>query len=184
MSGQEFNPKRTGAAPDDGDAQMFADVKLLDRAAREWRWLAWLWLAGAVILSLPLFVRLLDAVSRLDAANPAGLRVVAQAGGGLVVLWLLLSAVAGLYFLLARRMERGQRWAVGLALLIAALAGAGTATRLCFRVAQQQWAISIIVMDFVLLVAHLNLIKTLFQCYQATGRIRSAADAAMEISEP
>lgn len=158
------------------DAQVLRDVQLLERAAKEWRWLAWLWVFGGVVFSVPLLINL---ISVFDGANGAGPQKVRQAIFGLILLLFIFGIVSSVYFLIARRISRGQRWAVGMALFIAAVAAAATIARIFWRLVHQQAFVGHMVMEAVMLFAHLNLLRVLFQSYGATQRIRQMANARM-----
>jgi hypothetical protein len=165
----------------DRDAQVLKDIKLLERAAKEWRWLAWLWLIGGTVMSAPLIIKLLlDTREVLRAPNAAGLRHVQHEVAGLLAVFLFFGLVSSFYFLLARRIARCQRWAVGLALFIAGVGAAATVAGITVRLIHHRVVMAHMVMEGVMLLAHLNLLRVLFRSYGAVLRIRRQAVAGLD----
>jgi hypothetical protein len=163
------------------DAQVLKDIQLLERAAREWRWLAWLWVIGGFVFSVPLLIQLAIQLSDvLNGVNGARVRPFPHALFGLIVVAMVFVPVSSLYFFIARRIGRGQRWAVGLALFIAATGAAVTLVVVLLRLIRHQMIESRTIMDLVMLLAHLNLLRVLFRSYGATLRIRELVLARWE----
>jgi hypothetical protein len=167
------------------DTRVLRDVELLERAAREWRWLAWLWVLGGLVFSLhPLAQIAGHLLDILDGANGPAPRAVRQAMFGLVFIFVFFGLISSLYFLIARRIARGQRWAVALALFIAGIGAALTIANLLWRLARGRAVASHMIMEGVMLLAHLNLLRVLFRSYAATLRIRQLAVERMQEEAP
>ena len=163
------------------DARVLRDIQLLERAAREWRWLAWLWVIGGIVFSVhPLALIAQHLMDVLDGVNGAANRHFLQAVFGLLSIVFIFGLISSLYFLIARRIARGQRWAVALALFIAAVGAAVTVAGVLWRVLRQRAFGSPAVMEAVMLLAHLNLLRVLFRSYGAALRIRRQAFARWE----
>jgi hypothetical protein len=178
MQDHTLDPQLAAA---DADAQVLEDVKLLERAAKEWRWLAWLWLFGGAVFSAPLMIRvLLSTVNFFNGLNPGPQPHLVFEFIGLLLLVLFFGLISSLYFLIARRIARCQRWAVGLALFIAALATFATVTKILVQLLRNQAWHPPLVMDAVMLLAHLNLLRVLYRSYGAALRIRRLAFARLE----
>jgi hypothetical protein len=164
--------------PAEVDARVARDIVLLESAGRQWRWLGWLWYFGGVILSVPLMLQVM-----VLGLNQNNLRPMIVAGGGALLVLAIFFGIGSLYFFLARRLTRGRRWAVGVALFLAALATAVTGTRIVIHVLLKRGAVGPIITDTLLLLAHLNLVRLLFQSYSAARRLRYYASLRLEADE-
>lgn len=143
------------------------ELGILRVAANRLRWLAWSWF----------FLFGMSFVLSLLMAGVGALRAVPI----IFIIGLILLGISGLYFVLARYVARGHRWAIGCSLFLGSLCG----TLLLMRIFTPQGPPAGAIFDTIFLIATLNLLKSLCHSWGASRRIwRMAQPTEDYVSAP
>jgi hypothetical protein len=162
----------TAAEMQDLVRRVARDMALLERAAGHLRGLAWfamLWLALGMLTVLMVVPRI-------------GWRVLRPE---IVIVAVSLCIVAGLYFVLARGVQRGRRWALVLAFLVIGFWIALFAVELTVDfLLNRRPPLGEVVISTIYMIAHLNLSKLLVQSWGAPTRLRMLTQLAADGPQP